>query len=153
MSSRLTPLTKALSLPRANLFIADDVGLGKTIEAGLVLQELLLRQRVEFVLVICPASVQLQWKEEMGQRFGLPFEIMSRHYVARVRKERGFGQNPWSTHRRFIVSHPIVRRPEYREQLLAHLRERCAEEGTSRAKKLLSIPDEAHVATPASAST
>ncbi len=152
MQHQLTPLTKALSLPRANLFIADDVGLGKTIEAGLVLQELLLRQRVEFVLVICPASVQLQWKEEMGQRFGLPFEIMSRHYVARVRKERGFGQNPWSTHRRFIVSHPIVRRPEYREQLLAHLRERGAEEGTSRAKKSLLILDEAHVAAPASAS-
>ena len=52
---QLEPLRRALSLPRANLFIADDVGLGKTIEAGLVLQELLLRQRVEFILVACPA--------------------------------------------------------------------------------------------------
>jgi len=148
MQHQLTPLTKALSLPRANLFIADDVGLGKTIEAGLVLQELLLRQRVEFVLVICPASVQLQWKEEMAQRFGLPFEVMSRHFVARRRKERGFGVNPWSTHRRFIVSHPIVRRPEYRDPLLAHLQTL----GTDRARKSLLILDEAHVAAPASAS-
>ena len=152
MQHQLTPLTKALSLPRANLFIADDVGLGKTIEAGLVLQELLLRQRVEFVLVICPASVQLQWKEEMSKRFGLQFEIMSRKFIARRRKERGFGVNPWSTHRRFIVSHPIVRRPEYRDPLLAHLQTLGANEPGSRAKKSLLILDEAHVAAPASAS-
>jgi hypothetical protein len=151
MQHQLTPLTKALSLPRANLFIADDVGLGKTIEAGLVLQELLLRQRVELVLVICPASVQLQWKEEMAQRFGLQFEIMSRQFIARRRKERGFGVNPWSTHRRFIISHPLIRRPEYRDPLLAHLQTLGADEG-SRAKKSLLILDEAHVAAPASAS-
>jgi hypothetical protein len=48
-SYQLEPLRKALALPRVNLFIADDVGLGKTIEAGLVLQELLLRQRVHRV--------------------------------------------------------------------------------------------------------
>lgn len=152
MQHQLTPLTKALSLPRANLFIADDVGLGKTIEAGLVLQELLLRQRVEFVLVICPASVQLQWKEEMAQRFGLQFEIMSRQFIARRRKERGFGVNPWSTHRRFIISHPLLRRPEYRDPLLAHLQTLGATEPGSRAKKSLLILDEAHVAAPASAS-
>ena len=152
MQHQLTPLTKALSLPRANLFIADDVGLGKTIEAGLVLQELLLRQRVEFVLVICPASVQLQWKEEMSKRFGLQFEIMSRKFIARRRQERGFGVNPWSTHRRFIVSHPIVRRPEYRDPLLQHLQKMGAEAHGGKAKKSLLILDEAHVAAPASAS-
>src|ERR1019366_8411994 len=48
---QLEPLRKAMALPRVNLFIADDVGLGKTIEAGLVLQELLLRQRVERVVI------------------------------------------------------------------------------------------------------
>jgi hypothetical protein len=48
MNHQLIPLKKALELPRCNLFIADDVGLGKTIEAGLVLQELQLRQRVQF---------------------------------------------------------------------------------------------------------
>ena len=52
---QLTPLMEALELPRANLFIADDVGLGKTIEAGLVLQELMLRQQADASLVVCPA--------------------------------------------------------------------------------------------------
>ncbi len=82
MAHQLTPLMKALELPRANLFIADDVGLGKTIEAGLVLQELILRQQAGFVLIICPASVSLQWRDEMMRRFGLRFEVMSRQFIA-----------------------------------------------------------------------
>jgi superfamily II DNA or RNA helicase len=144
MAHQLTPLMKALELPRANLFIADDVGLGKTIEAGLVLQELLLRQQAHFVLVVCPASVCLQWQGEMQRRFGLRFEVMTRQFVAYRRQERGFGTNPWSTHNRFIVSHSLLRRPEHRDALLHHLGER--------ARKGLLILDEAHVAAPASAS-
>lgn len=141
---QLTPLMKALELPRANLFIADDVGLGKTIEAGLVLQELLLRQQADFVLVVCPASVCLQWQGEMLRRFGLRFEVMTRRFIAWRRQERGFGTNPWATHNRFIVSHPLLRRPEYRDPLLDRLGDR--------ARKGLLILDEAHVAAPASAS-
>ncbi|XXY48856.1 DISARM system SNF2-like helicase DrmD [Sorangium sp. So ce269] len=144
LDHQLTPLKKALELPRANLFIADDVGLGKTIEAGLVMQELQLRQRVDFVLVVCPASLCLQWRGEMEKRFGQRFEIMGRELVARRRRERGFGVNTWSTHNRFIVSYQTLRRPEYREPLLAHL-------GT-RMKKSLLVLDEAHTAAPASAS-
>jgi len=144
MAHQLTPLMKALELPRANLFIADDVGLGKTIEAGLVLQELILRQQASFVLVVCPASVCLQWQGEMQRRFGLRFEVMTRQFVGYRRQERGLGTNPWSTHNRFIVSHALLRRPEYRDPLLNHLGER--------ARKSLLILDEAHVAAPASAS-
>jgi hypothetical protein len=141
---QLTPLMKALELPRANLFIADDVGLGKTIEAGLVLQELLLRQRVDWVLIVCPASVTLQWKGEMEQRFGLRFEIYNREFVAKRRQERGFGVNPWTTHNRFIISYQTFRRPEYREPLLRVI-------GDHRKKKSLLILDEAHTAAPAAA--
>jgi len=144
LDHQLTPLKKALELPRANLFIADDVGLGKTIEAGLVMQELQLRQRVDFVLVVCPASLCLQWRGEMEKRFGQRFEIMGRELVARRRRERGFGVNTWSTHNRFIVSYQTLRRPEYREGLLAHL--------GARMKKSLLVLDEAHTAAPASAS-
>mgnify|MGYP000990964774 CR=1 FL=1 len=144
MAHQLTPLMKALELPRANLFIADDVGLGKTIEAGLVMQELILRQQASFVLVACPASVCLQWQGEMQRRFGLRFEVMTRKLVAYKRQERGYGINPWSTHNRFIVSHSLLRRPEYRDTLLAHLGERV--------RRGLFVLDEAHAAAPASAS-
>jgi SNF2 family DNA or RNA helicase len=63
---QLDPVVRALSMPRVNLLIADDVGLGKTIEAGLVVQEMILRHRVRTVLIICPSSLQVQWQEEIG---------------------------------------------------------------------------------------
>jgi Helicase conserved C-terminal domain/SNF2-related domain len=141
---QLTPLMKALELPRANLFIADDVGLGKTIEAGLVMQELILRQQAHFVLISCPAAICLQWQGEMRRRFGLHFEVMTRAFVAQRRQQRGFGVNPWTTHHRFIISHALLRRPEYREPLLQRLGDR--------AQKSLFVLDEAHVAAPATRS-
>lgn len=144
MAHQLTPLMKALELPRANLFIADDVGLGKTIEAGLVMQELILRQQAHFVLIACPASICLQWQSEMRRRFGLHFEVMTRAFIAQRRRQRGFGVNPWATHHRFIVSHALLRRPEYREPLLQLLGDR--------AEKSLLVLDEAHVAAPATRS-
>lgn len=144
INHQLTPLKRALDLPRANLFIADDVGLGKTVEAGLVLQELTLRQQVDFVLVVCPAALCLQWRDEMERRFGLRFEIYNRAFVARRRQERGFAVNPWTTHNRFVVSYQLLRRPEYRDPLLQTLGDR--------ARKSLLVLDEAHTAAPSTAS-
>lgn len=143
MRHQLVPLMKALELPRANLFIADDVGLGKTIEAGLVMQELLLRQRIDQILIVCPASVCLQWQGEMEKRFGLRFEIYNRAFVGKRRQERGFGVNAWATYPRFIISFQTLRRPEYRDLLLAHLGDQ--------ARRSLLVVDEAHNAAPASA--
>ena len=144
---QLAPLMKALELPRANLFIADDVGLGKTVEAGLVLQELLLRQRVDFVLVVAPASVCLQWKEELYKRFGLHFQVYDRAFVAETRQQRGYKVNPWTTQKRFIISYPLLRRAEHLEPLRAFLSEH--REHGKRRKSLL-ILDEAHTVAPSS---
>src|SRR2546425_3975202 len=69
---QLVPLLKALRMPRVNLLIADDVGLGKTIEAGLIVTELLLRRRIQRVLILTPASLRLQWRDEMWEKFALP---------------------------------------------------------------------------------
>ena len=105
---QMEPLRKALLLPRVNLFIADDTGLGKTIEAGLIARELLLRKKVNRIVVAAPPSVLEQWKSELEERFGLIFEVLDRAYVARMRRERGFGVNPWRTHSRFLVSHRLL---------------------------------------------
>lgn len=70
---QLLPLYKALRLPRVNLLIADDVGLGKTIEAGLIVRELLLRRRIDLVVVAAPPSMTLQWRDELEDKFGLSF--------------------------------------------------------------------------------
>ncbi|MBI5366320.1 MAG: helicase [Planctomycetes bacterium] len=139
---QLEPLRKALLLPRVNLFIADDVGLGKTIEAGLIAVELLLRRRAREVVVACPPSMLLQWKEEMETRFGLLFEILDRAYLERVRRERGYGTNPWTTFPRFLVSHRLLIDETYAAPLRAWL-------DNLRPASLL-ILDEAHHAAPAS---
>ena len=83
----MEPLRKALRLPRVSLFIADDTGLGKTIEAGLIARELLLRKKA-MTIVAAPPSVLEQWKAEMEERFGLLFEVLDRAYLARMRRER-----------------------------------------------------------------
>jgi hypothetical protein len=75
---QMEPLRKALRLPRVNLFIADDTGLGKTIEAGLIARELLLRKKAKTIVVAAPPSVLEQWKAELEERFGLVFEILDR---------------------------------------------------------------------------
>lgn len=105
---QLEPLRKALRLPRVNLFIADDVGLGKTIEAGLIARELLMRKKVREIVVACPPSMLLQWHDELESRFGLVFEILDKDFVQRVRRERGFGVNPWTTNPRFLISHRLL---------------------------------------------
>ena len=68
---QLEPVSRAVQMPRVNLLIADDVGLGKTVEAGLVVQEMLHRSRIKKILIVAPASLLLQWKSEMSEKFGL----------------------------------------------------------------------------------
>ena len=141
---QLEPLRKALRMPRVSLFIADDVGLGKTIEAGLIMRELLLRQKVQRVVVVAPPSVVLQWKGEMESRFGLGFAVMDRAYISEMRRQRGWGINPWATHTRFILSQALVRDEAY----AGPLRDWLGDAG----KQALLILDEAHNAAPASGS-
>ena len=139
---QLEPLRKALRLPRVNLFIADDVGLGKTIEAGLIARELLLRKKVREIVVACPPSMLLQWRDELDARFGLRFEILDKDYVQMVRRERGFGVNPWTAHSRFLISHRLLIDESYAGPLRDWL-------GTFHPGSLL-ILDEAHHAAPSS---
>ena len=114
---QMEPLRKALRLPRVNLFIADDTGLGKTIEAGLIARELLLRKKAKTIVVATPPSVLDQWKAELEERFGLVFELLDRAYLTRMRRERGFGVNPWRTHSRFLVSHNLLIDAAYADPL------------------------------------
>ncbi len=70
------PLIKFLDSPSHRLLICDEVGLGKTIEAGLILTELQARQTVRRVLVVCPANLTQKWKLELERRFGEEFRIL-----------------------------------------------------------------------------
>jgi superfamily II DNA or RNA helicase len=108
---QLQPVVQALHMPRVNLLIADDVGLGKTIEAGLVVEELLLRHRARTVMVVCPASLCLKWKAEMQEKFGLEFRIVNSETLSELRRTRGVQANPWRHFPRLIVSIDWLKRP------------------------------------------
>ena len=108
---QLDPVVRSLRSPRVNLLIADDVGLGKTIEAGLVVQELLLRHRARTVLVVCPASLMVKWRSEMDEKFGLEFRIVDQELLRELRRERGITANPWTHFPRLIVSMDWLKRP------------------------------------------
>ena len=119
---QLQPLLQALRMPRVNLLIADDVGLGKTIEAGLILTELLLRRRIRRVLVLTPASLRTQWRDELLGKFALQFEVVDRAATERLRRQLGMDANPWRSFNRIVASYHYLRQPDVREQFLAACR-------------------------------
>lgn len=139
---QLLPLRKALRLPRVNLLIADDVGLGKTVEAGLIVRELLLRRRIDLVVVAAPPGMIPQWQDELETKFGLAFTVLDREYIVALRRSRGFLTNPWLAGSRFLISHSLLADETY----VAGLREAL---GGFRPRSLL-ILDEAHHAAPSS---
>lgn len=91
---QLVPLLKAMRMPRVNLLIADDVGLGKTIEAGLVLSRLLIRRRINRVLILSPASLRLQWRDELWSKFSLPFDVIDRDHTQEFETQSRSGRQP-----------------------------------------------------------
>ncbi|MCT7964237.1 DISARM system SNF2-like helicase DrmD [Laspinema sp. D1] len=139
---QLDPVIRAIQMPRVNLLIADDVGLGKTIEAGLVAQELILRQRSRRILIVCPSSLQVQWQEQMRDKFGLDFRIVNSDLMRTLRRSRGLHINPWQHFPRLITSIDFLKR----DRPLRLMREALPAEGESvypRRFDLL-IVDEAH---------
>jgi SNF2 family DNA or RNA helicase len=133
-------------MPRVNLLIADDVGLGKTIEAGLVVQEMILRHRVRSVLIVCPSSLQLQWRDEMRDKFGLEFRIIDSEGISQLRRKRGIHVNPWGHFPRLITSIDFLKR----ERPLRSFRETlpAGEEAAYPRPYDLLIVDEAHNVAP-----
>jgi ERCC4-related helicase len=107
---QLDPVVRAIQMPRVNLLIADDVGLGKTIEAGMVGLELIIRHRARKVLVVCPSSLQIQWRDQMRDKFGLDFRIVDSNLLKELRRKRGIHVNPWAHFPRLITSIDFLKR-------------------------------------------
>ncbi|MBV6728573.1 DISARM system SNF2-like helicase DrmD [Nocardioides daeguensis] len=149
---QLEPLRRALGAPRANLLLADDVGLGKTIEAGLVIQELFLRHRARTAVIVCPPSLALKWQDEMREKFGLEFTIVNSELMAQVRRTHGLHANPFQLFPRVIVSMAWL--PQIRAQRL--LRDVYAQASNPKTGKRYAfdilVVDEAHHVAPSSPS-
>ncbi len=146
---QLYALHRAVGHDRIRYLLADEVGLGKTIEAGLVLRELKLRGRAERILVVAPKGLVRQWQAEMRQHFGEPFHFVDPSSLAALRQWRGDSEedNAWRMHDQVICALDSVKPLESRrgwslDQIQTYNRERF-EDLVSAAWDLVII-DEAH---------
>lgn len=93
---QLVPVLRAVGMSRPRLFLADGVGLGKTIQAGLVLTELIARRLAHRILIVSPAGPLLeQWRTEMAERFGLRLDVIDRARLEEIRRGSELGANPF----------------------------------------------------------
>ncbi|MEO8078476.1 MAG: SNF2-related protein, partial [Acidobacteriota bacterium] len=108
-------LEPALAIVRhgaTRVMIADAVGLGKTVEAGLVLNELASRRESFRALIVAPAGLREQWSQELTDRFGLTSTVAGAAWLARIGRELPADVNPWVLPGIYVSSFDFVKRPE-----------------------------------------
>ncbi|HLS01961.1 MAG TPA: DEAD/DEAH box helicase, partial [Beutenbergiaceae bacterium] len=103
---------------RPRVLLADAVGLGKTIEIGMILSELARRGRAERILVVTPKHVLEQMQFELWTRFALPFIRLDSTGIQRIRQELPAGRNPFTFYKRVIISIDTLKSDQY----IPHLR-------------------------------
>ena len=116
---QLVPVVRLLAKPRPSLLIADDVGLGKTIEAGLVMLELMARGRVKRILVVTPPGLMEQWQDELQNKFGLEFTLVEDGAgLSRAQTELPAGLSPWDALPFVITSIDFLKKETVRARAL-----------------------------------
>jgi superfamily II DNA or RNA helicase len=100
-----------IKMTRRRLLIADEVGLGKTIETGMIIRELVARGEAHRVLILCPAGLVKNWQNELRGCFRMEFEILGIDF-------QDFAPASWENHQRVIASIDTVKRPARMERLL-----------------------------------
>ncbi|NIA71260.1 DEAD/DEAH box helicase [Pelagibius litoralis] len=128
---QLVPLLMALRLQVPRLLIADDVGIGKTIEAGLILRELMDRGEVEAFSVLCPPHLVEQWVLELRTRFGIEVVAVTSGTAARLERNLPLAQTLFDAYPHTVVSLDYIKAERRRE-------------GFARACPDFVIVDEAH---------
>ena len=116
---QLVPLLMALRLSTVRLLIADDVGIGKTIEAGLIARELMDRGEVTRLAVLCPPHLVEQWQSELEERFNLHAAALTAASAARVERELPHGVPLFDHHPVVVVSLDYIKSERHREQFIA----------------------------------
>ncbi len=116
---QLVPLLMALRLATVRLLIGDDVGIGKTIEAGLIVRELMDRGEVSRVAVLCPPHLVEQWQGELQQRFNLPAVALTAASASRIERQLPHGVRLFDHHPVIVVSLDYIKSEKHRDHFLA----------------------------------
>ena len=128
---QFVPLMMALQLDPVRMLVADDVGIGKTIEAGLIARELLDRGEIRRMAVLCPPPLAEQWQRELAEKFHVEAELVLSSTIQRLERDLHVGESVFERHPFTVVSTDFIKKPQRAEDF-AH---RCPE---------LVIVDEAH---------
>lgn len=116
---QLVPLLMALRLNTVRLLIADDVGIGKTIEAGLIVRELMDRGEISKLAVLCPPHLVEQWQSELENRFNLHAVALTSASASRIERELPHGVSLFEHHPVIVVSLDYIKSERHREHFLA----------------------------------
>jgi superfamily II DNA or RNA helicase len=116
---QLVPLLMALRLSTVRLLIADDVGIGKTIEAGLIARELLDRGEISRLAVLCPPHLVEQWQGELADRFHLQAVALTSASAARIERNLPHGVSLFDHHPVVVVSLDYIKSERHREYFFA----------------------------------
>ncbi|MEY3276043.1 MAG: hypothetical protein RL153_1309, partial [Verrucomicrobiota bacterium] len=133
---QLVPLLMALRLDPVRLLVADDVGIGKTVEASLIARELIDRGEIRRFAVLCPPHLAEQWQRELASKFHLEAELILSSTIQRLERDLPHGVSVFDRHPFVIVSTDFIKAKGRRGDFIR----RCPE---------LVIVDEAHGCTPA----
>ncbi|WP_030195504.1 DEAD/DEAH box helicase [Streptomyces sp. NRRL S-87] len=117
---QLVPLLMALRQRNVRLLISDDVGIGKTVEAGLIAKELLAQGEATRLAVLCSPALAEQWQGELREKFGIDAELVLASTVSRLERGLELGQSLFDKHPFTIISTDFIKSTRHREDFVRH---------------------------------
>jgi len=115
---QLVPLLMALKLDPVRILIADDVGIGKTVEAALIARELLDRAEVKRMAVLCPPHLAEQWQEELDQKFHIKAELVTSGNIAKLERNCRRNESVFDVYPYLIVSIDFIKSKRRKDDFL-----------------------------------